>query len=102
MALGTGIMNEAGGQTSIKKKLILYIITAHCNGCCIYIRSNLVFITEYTNQEAKENVVKGMEGFQLILEETKEQATNYATLFAKHPGVAKAIEEKMQMRFLPI
>ncbi len=87
-------MNRAGGQTSIKKKLILYVLLLIVMAVVFTLGPTLYLFTEYTNQEAKENVVKGMEGFQLILEETKEQATNYATLFADHPGVAKAIEEK--------
>lgn len=81
-------------QTSITKKIISYILLLIIIAVTATLVPTLYFFTTYAEKSAEEQVIKGMQGLNTIMEHSKEQAMNYGIIFANHPGLSKAMEEK--------
>lgn len=79
---------------SISKKLIIMVIVNSLMITILTIAPALYIIDDYIRNEAQDSATKGMNGLKSILESKKQDALNYAVIFAAHPDVVKAVEAK--------
>ncbi len=79
---------------SIKQKLIVYITLVIILAVVLVTIPAVYFYSDYMVKTHEKQVTIGMDGFNAILENYKTEAANYATIFAQHPGVIRAVEAR--------
>lgn len=90
-----GEMNLKQAVTgSIKNRLIIYILAITIVSVMISVGPALYFFTDYADEAAQDKAIRGAEGLRAILEGQKQEALNYATIFASNAALTKAVEEK--------
>jgi methyl-accepting chemotaxis protein len=78
---------------SITKKLPLFIMFSIIITVFLTVGTTLLFFLQYNNTVAEKNAVNGMNGLNILLDDYKIKALNYASIFATHPSVVKAVAE---------
>lgn len=78
---------------SINKKLPLFIMFSIVITVFLTVGTTLLFFLQYNNAVAEKNAINGMNGLNLSLDEYKNKALNYASVFASHPSVVKAVAD---------
>jgi len=78
---------------SINKKLPLFVLLSIVITVFLTVGTSLLFFLHYNDAVARKNVLNGMNGLQLSLDDYKNKALNYASIFATHPNVVSAIGE---------
>ncbi len=78
---------------SINKKLPLFIMFSIVITVFLTVGTTLLFFLQYSHTVAEKSAINGMNGLNLSLDEYKNKALNYASLFASHPSVVKAVAD---------
>jgi methyl-accepting chemotaxis protein len=79
---------------SIKQKLPFFIMAIVIITVLVTVGTTLLFFLNYTNTVAQTNVIKGMDALQESLDNYKNKAFDYASIFATHPNVINAVSTR--------
>lgn len=80
-------------NVSINKKLPLFIMFSIIITVFLTVGTTLLFFLHYNNTVAEKNAINGVNGLNLSLDDYKNKALNYASVFATLPNVVKAVAE---------
>lgn len=78
---------------SMNKKLPLFIMFSIVITVFLTVGTTLLFFLQYNNTVAEKNAINGMNGLYLSLDDYKNKALNYASVFASHPSVVNAVAD---------
>ena len=85
---------------NIKLKLISYVSLFIAIAVVMTVLPGLYYFSDTMQKNYEGQAAQGLEGMSNVLESYKADATNYATIFARHPDVIKAVKEKNTVAIL--